>query len=81
VPENLTPQERAQAIDEVQRALARKQYANVIHLILLDCQYIEALLRPYIGAAYKKICAQVGPAIPFKYEEKDLEKATMGKRA
>jgi hypothetical protein len=79
VPENLTPQERAQAIDELRHDLARRQFATIIHSILLDCQYIEALLKMYICAVYKKISDQVGPAIQFKYGEKDLEKATMGK--
>jgi abortive infection bacteriophage resistance protein len=55
------------------------QYTAALQAVMLDFQFIEEALRRYISRAYELIRQKTAGEIPFKFEEKDLERDSLGK--
>lgn len=54
-------------------------YVTMIGAILVDFQFIEESIRMYISNAFKHIVTQLSGVIPFRYDDKDIEKDALGK--
>ncbi len=54
-------------------------YVTMIGAILVDFQFIEESIRMYISNAFKYIVTQLSGVIPFRYDDKDIEKDALGK--
>jgi hypothetical protein len=70
------PQEASQTR---QRELAFDGYSNALQMALVDFQYIEECLRLYVAVSYDFIRSRVADKLPFKMDEKDLEKDALGR--
>jgi len=55
------------------------EYLDVVQEILWNCQVIEAGLRRYISSSYDFIRLTLNDKLPFKLNESDIEKDSMGK--
>lgn len=54
-------------------------YVTLISAILVDFQFIEEGIRMYISNVFKYIVTELSGVIPFRYDDKDIEKDALGK--
>lgn len=54
-------------------------YVTLISAILVDFQFIEEGLRMYISDVFRYIEKELSGVIPFHYDDKDIEKDSLGK--
>lgn len=54
-------------------------YVNLISATLVNFQFIEEGIRMYISGVFKFIETELSGVIPFHYNDKDIEKDSMGK--
>jgi hypothetical protein len=55
------------------------EYVTLISAILVDFQFIEEVIRMYISCVFKYIGTELSGTIPFRYDDKDIEKDSLGK--
>lgn len=54
-------------------------YVTLISAILVDFQFIEEGIRMYISRVFNYIETEISGVIPFRYDDKDIEKDSLGK--
>ena len=54
-------------------------YVTLISAILVNFQFIEEGIRMYISDVFKYIVMELSGVIPFRYDDKDIEKDALGK--
>ncbi len=60
------------------KKIAIYDYFDLIPPILLDCQFIEEMLRMYISNSYEIIKKKLNKSIPFKFSYADLKSDNLG---
>ena len=53
-------------------------YVTLISAILVDFQFIEEGIRMYISNVFKYIVTELSGVIPFRYDDKDIDKEALG---